>query len=159
MIKSVCFTGHRDIKITEGITNIMFQILDNLIANGATDFYAGGAIGFDIFAEKTVLKLKEKYPQIRLHLVLPCPPKEQTQRWNDNDKAEYGEILQLADTILVCSEHYHKDCMRKRNIKLVEYADCCVCYYNQNKSASGTGQTFRMAQKKNIPIKNIFEFI
>ncbi len=45
--------------------------------------------------------------------------------------------------------------MKIRNAKLIELADVCVCYYNLSQYASGTGQTVRMAQKKEIKIINI----
>lgn len=46
--------------------------------------------------------------------------------------------------------------MKKRNARLIEHADCCVCYYNVKRSASGTGQTVRMALNRNMTIINLF---
>ena len=73
MIKSVCFTGHRNLRNDSRIiSDFLYNILDRLISEkGITDYYSGGAVGFDTIAAFCVIKLKEKYPQVRLHLVLP----------------------------------------------------------------------------------------
>lgn len=47
--------------------------------------------------------------------------------------------------------------MKIRNQRLVDLADICICYYNEKKSVSGTGQTVRMVQKKGIKVVNMFK--
>lgn len=152
--KNVCFTGHRSVKVTNELMVRLNETLTDLIENGATDFYAGGALGWDSIAAEAVLKLRESYPHIKLHLVLPCSPEEQTYKWNDTQKVEYYNILKTADAVEYTSKHYYDGCMKVRNARLVELADCCVCYYD-NRSRSGTGQTVRMAKEKGIRIINL----
>ncbi len=149
---NVCFTGHREISVTENLLKRLESTLEKLIIQGAEDFYAGGAVGWDTLCELEVLNLKKKYPHIKLHLVLPCSSEEQTKKWNKSEKNQYYEILEKADSVEYVSENYSKDCMKKRNFRLIEYAECCICYYKVK--ASGTGQTVRMAERKNIPIIN-----
>ncbi len=110
-----------------------------------------------MLCERVVLSLRENDSRIRLHLVLPCSSKEQTAKWTDAQKAEYYAILKDADSVEMVSEHYWNGCMKKRNAKLIEYADACICYYNVNRIRSGTGQTVRMAEKKGVPICNFAE--
>ena len=71
--KSVCFTGHRKIPAEQlnYITLNLKTLVIKLINDGFTDFYAGGALGFDALAAQTVLMLREYYPNIKLILVLP----------------------------------------------------------------------------------------
>ncbi len=76
----ICFTGHRKIVITPELKNKLTNFLKNLIVQGTVDFYTGGAIGWDTIAAQTVLRLREVYPQIKLHLVLPCSNEEQTAK-------------------------------------------------------------------------------
>ena len=154
--KCCCFTGHRVLKITDDLIDRLNDTLTELIGNGVTDFYAGGAIGWDMLCEQEVLRLRERFPQIRLHLVLPCPPDVQTAKWNIKQKAEYQRILTAADEVEILSETYYDGCMQKRNARLVELADCCFCYWNTNRKRSGTAQTVRMAQKKCIDVINFF---
>lgn len=155
-MKKICFTGHRDVRDTEKMQKILLNILKSLINDGAEDFYAGGATSFDTLAAAAVIRLRQIYPQIKLHLVLPCCEAEQTARWTDSQKSEYWLILAAADSVEYTSEHYYDGCMKKRNARLIELSDCCVCYYNDKKSASGTGQTVRMALKKRIKIVNLY---
>lgn len=156
-IKKCCFTGHRTLADRNALKPRVANTLINLIENrGVTDFYAGGAMGFDIMCEGAVLWLREKYPFIRLHLVLPCPPEIQTSKWNGENKARYNEILGKADSVTVLSDFYYNGCMRVRNERLVESADICVCCLDPLSPSSGTAQTVRLAQKKGIEIINLF---
>lgn len=161
MKKSICFTGHRSLsENTALLQDTLCKQLERLIADGVTDFYAGGALGFDMLAEQTVLQLRDRYPQIHLHLVFPCAFVEQTKKWSATDKQEYQRILSLADSAEFVSERYYNGCMKDRNAKLVELASVgCVCYWNTANYRSGTAQTVRMAEKQGLPIYNLFEML
>ena len=152
-MKTCCFTGHRIIKITPELVQKLRETIIDVIGQGVTEFYDGGAIGFDMLAAETVISLKDEYPNIKLHLLLPCPPVEQIKGWNESQIARYEKMLQNADSVTVVSEHYAKDCMKQRNKRLVELADCCICYCANPRS--GTGQTVRMAKEKGIPVINL----
>lgn len=153
---SACFTGHRVLPRTAEIEKRLYSILEKWICiHNVTDFYAGGAIGWDTLAAATVIKLREKYPELRLHLVLPCSNREQTAKWSDAQRREFYRILDLADSAEYVSDRYYNGCMKERNIRLVEYADtCCFCFWNPGAYSSGTGQTVRLAKKKQLMIIN-----
>ncbi len=160
MYKSACFTGHRNIVTDKDIlSEQLYAVLEKLITSqGVSDFYAGGAYGFDALASFTVLKLRENYPQVKLHLILPCSKDEQTKQWTAEHKAELDKLLGLADSVEYVSDRYYNGCMKDRNARLVELATvCCISYWNPNNFRSGTGQTVRMAQKKGIRVINLFE--
>jgi len=152
-VKTCCFTGHRIIKITPELVQRLKDTITKLIERDVTDFYNGGAIGFDMLCAETVIELKAEYPDIKLHLLLPCPPEDQVKGWNKAQIARYNEILQAADSVTVLSEHYTDDCMKQRNERLVELSDCCICYCTNPRS--GTGQTVRMAREKGIDVINL----
>lgn len=156
-MRSICFTGHRSIIKSAELKQSVWNVIENSIKNGVTDFYAGGALGFDTICALVVLQLRRRYPQIRLNLILPCSEEDQTAKWNSDQKLLYNEILVQADSVERVSEHYYNGCMKVRNERLVELADCCICYYNNKKRASGTGQTVRLAEKKGIKIINLAE--
>lgn len=156
MNKRVCFTGHRKIGGTKELKKALINQLVRLIDEGAADFYAGGAIGWDMMCENAVIELRERYPHIKLHLVLPCPAEEQTAGWSEINKTEYKRLLLAADTVEICSERYFEGCMKVRNRRLVNLSDICVCYYN-GIQRSGTGQTVRMAQQQGVIVINIAE--
>lgn len=58
-----------------------------LIDRGIRYYGAGGARGYDTLAAQTVLRLKERYPHIKLILILPCLT--QTRWWSVADVKEY----------------------------------------------------------------------
>ncbi len=160
MYRSACFTGHRTIKADIcTFSALLSSVIEMLIADkGVTDFYAGGAYGFDAVSAFSVLHLKENYPEVKLHLILPCSKEEQSRKWTAEQKAEPEKLLGLADSVEYVSDRYYNGCMKTRNARLVELAsDYCICYWNPSNFRSGTGQTVRMAQKKGIKIINLFE--
>ncbi len=152
-MKSCCFTGHRIIKTTSELVRRLRNAIIDVIGKGITEFYDGGAIGFDILCAETVMEMKKEYHDIKLHLLLPCPPKEQIKGWNKAQIARYEKMLNAADSVTVVSEHYTKGCMKRRNQQLVELADCCICYCTNPRS--GTGQTVRMAKDNGIETINL----
>lgn len=91
MNKSVCFIGHRILaEDKEKLSARLYALLVRLVTEqGITDYYTGGAVGFDALAALTVLKLRESYPEVILHLVLPCPFEEQSVKWNEDQKTDH----------------------------------------------------------------------
>ena len=154
-MKNCCFTGHRN--ITDVRERLEKEIKSLITEKGITDFFCGGALGFDTEAGLAVIALRKEYPYIRLHLVLPCSPEEQSGKWDDEQKETYRILTGSADSIESVSEKYCNGCMKKRNAKLVEYADICLCCLNEKRKRSGTAQTVNMAVKKNIPVINLYE--
>ena len=131
MNRSVCFTGHRTIaEDKETLSARLYALLERLVTEKkVTDFYTGGAGGLDALAALTVLKLRESYPEVKLHLVLPCPFEEQSAKWNEAQKEEHKYIASLVNTKEFTSEHLGKNAMKIRNARLVELAsDYCICY-------------------------------
>ncbi len=157
MIKSMCFTGHRSIakkKLPFFLVHLQ-NLLENAVQKGFLDFYSGGAIGWDTYCAQTVLDLRDDYPDITLNLILPCSTNDQTAHWTKEQKIAYDCIYTKADSHEFIALDYTSDCMRQRNARLVELADCLVCYCYPSMARSGSAQTIRFAQKKGIPIINL----
>lgn len=151
--KTVCFTGHRSIAPTElpGISRRLEETLSALIGQGYRYFGAGGALGFDTLAAQTVLRLRERCPQIRLILVLPCL--DQTRGWRQNDIDVYEDIKRRADKVTYTSRDYFSGCMQKRNRHLVDNSAVCVCCLT--KSVGGTAYTVDYARRMGLRIINL----
>ena len=161
MKKTVCFTGHRVLsESAKQLFSRLYTVLEKLVTEqGITDFYAGGAVGFDTIAAKCVLRLRDTLKEgaeVRLHLVLPCCNEDQTKNWTAEQKYEFRCILQRADSVEYTAQKHDPQCMGRRNAKLVEYAThYCVCYYDIN-HRSGTAQTVSLARQKGLQIINLF---
>ena len=149
-----CFTGHRKIPWEEyaRIREATKKKAAELIEEGVTEFFAGGAVGFDMLAEEAVLELKEKYPHVRLTLVLPCP--EQAKSWKEEEVRRYEEIKERADKIIYTSEHYHNGCMHVRNKRLVAESEFCICYLTE--LVGGTRSTVDFARKSGLTVFNVY---
>lgn len=158
-MKLIAFTGHRSISksAVEPLKMALRATLNELIQHGAMNFNVGGANGFDTIAAQTVLELKRNNLKINLHLVLPCCREDQTANWKLEDIEKYDRIFAFADSVEYISNKYYDGCMRARNARLIAIADCCICYFNPQKYASGTGQTIRLANRKGIPVINIMD--
>ena len=139
-----CFTGHRIIskQETKRLEKQLYVEVESLINKGILYFGCGGALGFDMLAAETVIRLREKYGNIRLILVLPC--KEQNKYWNEKDKERYLKIIDCADKVIFTSEQYFSGCMQKRNRHLVDHSSVCVAYMRKN--TGGTAYTVDYAR-------------
>lgn len=151
--KTVCFTGHRDIPLLKkaSVSKHLRTVVIELIKEGYVYYGAGGALGFDTIAAKTILDLKREYPNIKLILVLPCH--SQADRWSERDKIIYEEIKAKADKVVFVSQEYTRDCMFRRNRHLVDNSSVCVCYLTEEKG--GTAYTVSYAKKNNLKVINV----
>lgn len=155
--ETCCFTGHRKLPKEQyaEIEKVLEKRIIELIEKGVRYFGAGGALGFDTMAALIVLKLKERYPHIKLILVLPC--RNQTKKWQQKDIDMYEYIKSKCDKYVYTSQYYYNGCMQKRNKHLVDNSGYCICYLtNEN---SGTAFTVNYAECKNLVVYNIAEEI
>lgn len=150
MDKICVFTGHR--MIPEGERGRLHRRLvgavEDLYGEGYRTFCAGGALGFDRMAADTVLALRQKHPDLRLLLMIPC--RDQAARWSAADREVYERQLRDADEVQVLSERYFDGCMRERNRQMIAIASVCVAYVTS--SYSGSAQTVRMAEARGVPV-------
>ena len=149
--KVACFSGHRKLpqNCTELQSNLEKAII-SLIERGVVFFGSGGALGFDQLAAETVLRLKKEYPHIRLVMVLPCPPEQQSLKWNTEQKKRYFKILEQADKVRILSPQYTSSCMLDRNRHLVNNSAYLICYLREN--YGGTFYTVKYAEYQGLNI-------
>lgn len=155
--KTVCFTGHRKIPPSEigFLSKKLEETVIRLIEMGYEFFGTGGALGFDTLAAQTILKLRVKYPNIKLILVLPC--ETQADLWDADDKEVYFDIKSKADKSVCISENFTNQCLFKRNRHLVDNSNLCVCYYKSDKG--GTAYTVNYAISKQVLVVNLADEI
>ena len=154
MSKICCFTGNREIKgisPTESAKKLESVLIDLIENQEYTIFRAGGARGFDTLAALCVLKLKEKYPQIELHIYIPC--KNQDKYFSVAEKKLYKLIIEHADKTFLLQENYSNAAMHARNRAMVDGSDVCVAL--MTKLTGGTYSTVRYARQKQVPVINL----
>lgn len=148
--KTVCFTGHRRI-LHKNLPQKLDEIVEILINDGFVYFGTGGARGFDKLAAESIIRAKEKYPDIKLIIVLPS--KDSWDKWTRADREEYMQIAKKADKVTSLSDHYYTGCMHARNKHLVDGSSVCISY--RYSSAGGTAFTENYARKKGLTIVSV----
>lgn len=139
---SVCFTGHRELPTGEELSVLkmkLYNTICSLADSGYTDFYAGGARGFDTLAQHAVLYAREKgRTAAKLHIILPYSGKRLDER------------SLAADSITSVSDSYYDGCMHVRNRALVNSSSVCVCFLKHY--SGGTHYTVRYAEQNGLKI-------
>jgi len=153
--KTCAFTGHRPkffpwgynesdfrcVKLKEELT----KQIRLLVRKGYTDYLSGMALGVDVWAAQTVLALREKHPDLKLHCILPCVGQERS--WSDEAKALYYSIVKQADSRVYTSRSYYKNCMLDRNRFMVDHSDLLLAVYS-GISSGGTAYTVNYARQQ-----------
>ena len=147
------FTGHRQIpeELYDQIYCKVSDTVKSLYKRGYRHFISGGAIGFDTLCAKAVLENSKEYDDIKLLIYVPC--KGQDKYFSEQQKADYTEIIDKADEVIVLSEHYTRWCMHQRNRKMADDSSVCVAYCT--KDTGGTAYTVQYAQKNGLEIISI----
>lgn len=148
-----CFTGHRSIAADceKIVKRRLCAAIELLFEKGVTTFISGGAVGFDTLAAKAVLYIKKSHPEISLVMILPC--RDQHAKWGAREKAEYEEILKVADEIYCLNDKYCTGCMHQRNKVMVSASSYCIAYCT--KASGGTAYTLKLARETGLGILNI----
>lgn len=149
------FTGHRAIPFGKEylIREKLREMIEYLIENkGVNTFISGAALGFDTIAAEEVIKIKEKYPHIKLYLYIPC--RDQSRKWKEEDKLKWKILLKSVDDyIYVTDDNYVNGCMHKRNRKMADDGLYCISYCT--KESGGTAYTLSYADRIGDIIYNI----
>ena len=148
--KSCFFIGHRE--ADERLLPRLELVIDRLIReDGVRYFYVGGYGGFDRVAAAAVRRMKQKYPDITLMLVLPYHPSERpTEAPEGFDGTYHPEGLERTP---------RRYSIVRANRIMVDSCDWLVCYVRHG--ASNSRKLLEYAQRSVarglIQIENIGE--
>ncbi len=150
-----CVTGHRPegfpfsrSEADPGYVEYMETLsktIEDLIRNGYDHFVTGMAEGADLDFARLVLRHKEKYPHILLEAALPYPSR--SAKYIRETTKERASILEQCDLAQEVSPAYHRGCMQKRNVYMVDKADMVLAIWNGTEKG-GTWNTIRYARQK-----------
>ena len=147
--KICCFAGHSDVYGSDNLQTDVYNKCEELITEkGVNFFWVGNYGGFDKLAARTIRELKEKYPNIKLELILPYV----TRSINDYEEIYYKDYDNMA-----IADMPEKTPVRFRILKCNQYmvncSDFLIAYVNH--SFGGAAKTLEYAQeKKHIVIFN-----
>lgn len=148
--RTCCFTGHRRMTAAqrEYLTPWLEKTVIELIKQGVVYFGVGGAIGFDTLAAMTVLRLRHRFPHIRLIMVLPC--EDMTARWSAHEREQLDYLLRRADKVVYMTKTYTPECMKQRDRHLVDHSGVCVAWLTHY--GGGTGYTVEYARRRGVKV-------
>jgi uncharacterized phage-like protein YoqJ len=161
--KSCCFTGHRpnalpalgkeNAEEMQALLILLDRAIVRALEDGITDFYVGGAQGFDMLAAEAVLRCRESDPTLCLRLALPG--RDQADGWRERDRARYDEILSCSASVWYAADCWSQESMRRRNRYLVDHSGRCIAYLRRMRG--GTLYTVHYALENGIPVDNLAE--
>lgn len=164
-IKSCCFTGYRPEKFPFELKannpdyikfdNKLIDAVFSLPREGCTTFYCGMAMGFDIIAAEAVVLLKKSLKDQKIKLVCVIPFRGQAQKYTEEWRKRFNEVLCCADEIMCLSDDYYRGCFQKRNEYMIDRSDIVITWFDGKKG--GTANTLKYAEKKQKRIVNLFE--
>lgn len=156
---SCAFTGHRPKFFPWGYNEVdprcvelkvaFSNQISILVNEGYTDFLCGMALGVDTWAAQTVLSLREKYPKLKLHCILPCIGQEKS--WDTAAKMRYYSIIKQADSRVYTNRSYCRDCMLDRNRFMVDHSHLLFAVYG-GALRNGTASTINYARSRDKEI-------
>jgi len=136
------------------IEDKLTKAVEGLIQAGYLYFGAGGAHGFDALASEVILKLKKRYPDIHLILVLPFDRQyEHEGNWTQAEIRQYHRLKAEASKVVILFPEYHSGVYYQRNRHLVDDSSVCIAYMTRENS--GTGYTVHYAETKGVQVLNI----
>ena len=125
--KSCFFIGHRE--ADERLLPRLELVVDRLIREeNVRYFYVGGYGGFDLVAAAAVRRMKQKYPDITLMLVLPYHPAERPTEAPEGFDGTYHP-----DGLESTPKRY---AIVRANKIMVDTCDWLVCYVRHGASNS-----------------------
>lgn len=105
-MKSLLISGYRSYELnifnqTDSKYLYLMKFIKNrlttFIENGVEWFVIGGQLGIELWAGEIVIELQEKYPDIKLGVILPYNSFE--ENWNETNQILFQQIIQKADYV------------------------------------------------------------
>ena len=157
----LAITGHRpqDFKAGYNMNHIDYDKLraeltttvkERLTQHETVVLISGLALGVDTLYGQVAESLKAEYGS-RVQFEAHVPMKSQSVRWRKENKAEYQELLALADKVVYYASEYSPQAMMIRNIGMISNCDELIACYS-GKETGGTAQAIKYAQQKNKKI-------
>lgn len=135
------FFGHRDVSIK--IESTLKCVLEEIIQKEKADiFYVGSQGDFDFMAKRLLVQLKNKYPHIKIIIVLAYMPK-------NADEITFGEYIETLypDGLEYSPRRYAID---RRNRWLVEHSDMVITYVTRNYGGAAKFKSLAISKGKRV---------
>lgn len=150
----VCFIGHREVKKTEELMQLLKETTEILINKGVTAFLFGSMSDFNKYAWEAVTSLKEKYHFIKRVYV--------RSGWQYIDKTYEEYLLGFYEETYFPQkiEKAGKYSYVERNYEMIDESAYCVFYYDKNylPHQSGKAQNGTLPKSRKSGTKIAYEY-
>lgn len=148
-MKSCFLFGHAD--CLDHVLPRLEQSIEIAISNGVTNFYVGNRGAFDRLAATAVKRAKQKFPGVRLYLLLAYHPAERAPEPSEGFDGTYYPLYEKVP---------RRFAIVRTNEAMLHQADTVICYVNH---LGNTKELLRLAhkiqEKEDLQIINIAEFL
>lgn len=157
--KVFCFSGHRTISDFDFpmVQQRTEELIRRLLNRGFNTAIVGGAVGFDLLALRLLIEIRKEYTELQIWGVFPFSGYD--SKWTLAQREEYAALIPQLDKLVYISDKGGSEAFLERNRKMVEGSSALICYYNESRKRSGTGQCVRYAQKLGLEVINIADFL
>lgn len=164
MGKSCAITGHRPSRfifkyneadcLCKKIKTQMRLQFENLIRNGFTRFYAGGALGVDMWSSEMILELKKENAFEDIELFIAIPFDGYNDHWDNKYKSRMEYIIENCNKSEIIGNRDNINMSyKKRNQFMVDNSDYLLAVYDiEKRRRSGTQQTVNYAIRQALPV-------
>ena len=153
-----CFTGHRPDKLPWGyderdprclaLKHSMVREIEGLYRRGFRHFISGMAQGCDLWFAEAALALREQYPDLTVEGAVPFPA--QADRWPEDQRLRWQDILGRCDLETMVQQHYDRFCMFRRDRYMVDRSAAILAVFDG--TPGGTQYTLNYAMDKKLEI-------
>ncbi|MEA4968980.1 MAG: SLOG family protein [Candidatus Pelethousia sp.] len=157
-IPACCFIGHKPQEFHFGHDELyedclllkaaLAREIKAILAQGITTFFTGMALGADMWCAEIVLALREEAPELGIELTAVAPFAGQANRWSNDYRERYFNILERAQEVVVLQEHYAKNCLAKCGQYMADRSTHLLAVYNG--SPGRTRDALEYARKRNL---------
>ena len=147
-----CFTGHRPQKLTRPVDDIKVDLENEIlrtIKDGYTTFITGMAYGTDIWAGNIVVRMKDRFPELKLIAAVPFPGF--ADKWTGEWQQKYETLLKAADFIKIVCADYCKEAFQIRNQWMVNHSSRVIAVYDGKSGV--TRNMIQYAWKNHVPVR------
>ena len=149
-----CFTGHRPESLRRSSDDIKVDLENEIIHSiqaGYNTFITGMAAGVDLWAGCIVVRLRDRFPDLKL--IAAVPYAEFREMWSADWQEKYDRILAAANYTEILADRYKPDICQLRNKWMVDHSAKVIAVYNWK--AGGTRNTISYAKKNGVSVQYI----
>ena len=141
VVKACCLSGLTPIDLPFGfdeesleaaaLFNVLHQEIENQIQTGCFYFISGMNWGIELIGAEMVMKLRTKYPSVKLICVIPF--EEQAAKWNEENRNRYFEVLEHADEMKLICMRYSEDSYDLRDDYILQKSNRIIAVIDEEK--------------------------